>query len=340
MKREDEFDGLQPRARLAFLNDDRIIDTAFLLFCAGLAIYHFVSISSIELPTWDAAGFLANARAWTNGTPLPENFRPPLLSWVINGVWTITGENWIAVKYLPAFFTTATAVLLYLVIKKHKGSVFSMCVTSLTMLNSQVLFWGEQLMSESISLFFLILSLYLLKGEKANYWFLGGITIGLTFASRYPIIIPALTIFLVEAFVKRKPKLVSNTIAGLLPTLILVVLTIYLKTGVVQFALPQDSNFSVYLSPYYIANWMPIWGWSFLFLPVAFLFKKTFADRQNYVYIAWFAVAMLFWSANTSNHQDRFAFHMLPAAYFLALIGIQNIAKIISQRLNIAMHGH
>ena len=163
MKREDEFDGLQPRARLAFLNDDKIIDTAFLVFCAGLAIYHFVSISSIELPTWDAAGFLAN-------------FRPPLLSWVISGVWTVTGENCIAVKYLPAFFTMATAVLLYLVKKKHKGSVFSMCVTSITMLNSQVLFWGEQLMSESLSLLFLVLSLYLVKSEKPHHWFLGGIT--------------------------------------------------------------------------------------------------------------------------------------------------------------------
>jgi len=125
-------------------------------------------------------------------------------------------------------------------------------------------------------------------------------------------------------------KFAIRALLGILPAVMLVIFVVYLKTGALDFAMAQDTHFGPPLSAYYLNRWADIWGWSFIFIPVAFLFKSTFTDRYNYAFIAWFAISLAFWSANAANHQDRFAIHMLAPAYSIAFIGIENVAKIIA----------
>jgi 4-amino-4-deoxy-L-arabinose transferase-like glycosyltransferase len=303
------------------------IDIAFVIFCIYLALYYNEFISILRVPSHDGTVYLMNAHDWLNNEPLDENYRPPLISWIIAGIWCITGENWILVKGLQAIFTVGAGVVLYILLRKYKGSMFAFGVTALTMINGPVFLFSTQIMTEGLALFFLVLSMYFLKSRKEKYWFLAGITIALTFASRYPVFLQALAIFIVESILSRKPKLALRTISAGVPVLILIVLIIYLKEGTFTTALSKDTTISLLLSPYYIVNSINIWGIPFLLVPIALIYRRTYEDRFNYSFIVWFIVSLLFWSASSGNWQFRFAIQYTPAVYFLSILAIENIIK-------------
>src|SRR5919198_3886160 len=200
------------------------IDIAFVIFCVFLALYYYDYISVLKVPSHDGTVYLMNAHDWLNNKPLDENYRPQLISWIIAGIWSITGESWILVKGLQAIFTIGAGIVLYILLRKYKGGIFAFGVTALTMINGPVFFFSTQIMTEGLSLFFLVLSMYFLKSRKESYWFLAGITIALTFASRYPVFLQALAIFIVESILSRKPKLPLRSISAGLPVLIVLIL--------------------------------------------------------------------------------------------------------------------
>jgi hypothetical protein len=148
----------------------------------------------------------------------------------------------------------------------------------------------------------------------------------LTFASRYPILLQVVVILIAEAIARRNAKLVATALAGMVPVLALVVSLVYAKTGTFAIAITRDSQMDIF-SLYYVEYALAIFGPVFLLVPVAFLFKRTYADRYNFVFIAWFIIAFLFWSANAGNHQARFMIQLMPAAYFLAVLAIDNVWK-------------
>ncbi len=310
------------------------VDVAFVAFIGVLLAYYQYYLSLMVFPVWDGAVYLENARNWLNGEPLLEPYRPPLISWIIAGIWFFTGEEWIFAKYLQSMFTVGAGILLYLTLRAGKGSIFALAVTVLTMLNAQLFFWSTQIITEGLSLFFVVLALYLLKSKKQQYWLIAGVAMALTFASRYPIFLQVMVILIAEAIARRNAKLVAMAMAGMVPVLALVVSLVYAKTGTFIIAITRDSRIDIF-SPYYVENALAIFGPVFLLVPVAFLFKRTYADRYNFVFMAWFILAFLFWSANAENHQARFMIQLMPAAYFLAVLAIDNIWKgnILSGRL-------
>jgi 4-amino-4-deoxy-L-arabinose transferase-like glycosyltransferase len=311
--------------KLQTLFNHNKIDLVFVAFIAAILVYYNYHISQMAIPFWDGAVYLENARDWLKGEPLMEPYRPPLISWIIAGIWSILGEDWSLAKYIQMMFTVGAGVLLYLTLRSSKGSLFALGVTVLTMLNSQIFFWSTQILTEGLSLFFLILTLYCLKSEKQHNWFIAGIAMGLTFASRYPIFLPAIVLFIAESIARRNIKLISNTIVTLVPVMILIIAAVYVKTEEFTVAITRDTKLSPLLSPYYILNSLTIFGPVFLLVPIAFLFKRTYVDKYNHVFIAWFVVSFLFWSANAENQQARFMSQLMPAAYYLAVLAIENI---------------
>jgi 4-amino-4-deoxy-L-arabinose transferase-like glycosyltransferase len=301
------------------------IDIVFVVFTGAILVYYSYYISQMAIPTWDGAVYLENARNWLKGEPLMGSYRPPLISWIIAGIWSILGEDWILAKYVQMMFTVGAGVLLYLTLRAAKGSLFALGVTVLTMLNPQIFFWSTQIITEGFSLFFLTLTLYCLKSKKQYLWFIAGIAMGLTFASRYPIFLPAIVLFIVESIARRNIKLISNTLVTLVPVMILIISAVYVKTGEFDVAITRDTKLSPALSSYYISNSITIFGPVFLLVPIAFLFKRTYLDKYNHVFIAWFVVSFLFWSAIAENQQARFMIQLMPAAYYLAVLAIENI---------------
>jgi 4-amino-4-deoxy-L-arabinose transferase-like glycosyltransferase len=303
------------------------VDIAFVVFLGVLIAGYWAYISEMQVPMWDGAAYLANARGWFSGSPLPEIYRPPLISWLIAGIWLITGENWTYAKPLAAVFTVGAAIAVYLSLRKDKGNLFSLGVTMLTILNAQVFYYGSQIYTEGISLFFVVATMWCLKTPKRGHWFLAGIMMGLAFASRYPIVLQCLTLFVVESLVRKDWRLSARTITGALPVLLVVVSAVYLKTGTFQTALAKDTNFTFMLSPFYIVNSISIWGPAFLLVSVALFSRRTYTDSYNYSFIAWFLASLLFWSSNSTNLKLRFVVGFTPAVSYLIVLAIENLSK-------------
>jgi 4-amino-4-deoxy-L-arabinose transferase-like glycosyltransferase len=307
----------------------RKFDIALIFLIAVLAISYYSYISQIAFPFWDGAIYLENAQDWLRNEPLEAAYRPPLLSWIIAGIWSITGEDWTVAKYIQPIFTLGAGVILYLTLKKHKGDLFAFGVTALTMLNPYVFFWSTQILTEGVSLFFLVLSIYFLKSEKQYNWILAGVAMGLTFGSRYPIFLIAIVLFLTEMIVRHdaKKRFLANTLIGLVPIALLIVMAVYIKSGSFEVAIESDTQLNLLLSSFYVQNFIPIFGFIALLLPIALIFRRTYVDKYNYVFIIWFVLGFLFWSSISENHQERFMIQLTPAVYFLAVLAIENIWK-------------
>jgi hypothetical protein len=308
------------------------VDIVFASFCVLLISGYYYYITIQQVPSHDAAFYLLNARDWLTGQPLDEHYRPPLTSWIIAAIWFVTGagqngEDWRSVHWVQAAFTIGAGILIYLLLRKYKGGLFAFGVTALTMTHEALFLASGYIQPEGLALFFLVLTLYFLKTQKENYWFLAGITAGLTFASRYPIFLQAIVIFLAESMIVKKPKLAFRAILGTVPIVMTVIVAVYLRAGIFQMALGKDTSVSLSLSPFYLVNSFEIWGFAFILVPVALMQKRTYANSFNYTFIAWFIISLMFWSASSDNHQFRFTSQFSPAVYFLSILAIENISK-------------
>jgi 4-amino-4-deoxy-L-arabinose transferase-like glycosyltransferase len=310
-----------------FTGSSRLVDLAFAIFCLLMITYYLFFISTLKVPQWDGAVYMLNAHEWLTNTNLREIFRPPLFSWIIGAIWTLTGEDWTVIKHVQMVFTVASIILLYILLKRRKGSLFAFGVSTLTLSNAYLFYFTSQILTDGISLFFLILTLYFLECKKQHNWVLAGVSMGLTFATRYPIFLQALVIFAVESISRREKIFTLKAAVVTVSVILLVILMMYSKTGLFEVGGPRSTNFGFALSPFYVINSIAIWGPAILLLPVAFLFKSTFKDKFNYIFIAWFVLSFIFWSANTSNHQERFMIQFMPAAYFLVILALENLIK-------------
>ena len=314
---------------LRFSNPHKV-DILFSIFLVAFSVYFYWNVTISGAPPSDGADFLSNARSWLSDTPLRGEYRAPLISWITAGVWLLTGENWLIIKYLIPAFTLGAGIILYILLRKQKGGLFALGVSVLTLLNQNVFFWGTFIMTEGLSLFFLVLSVYFLKSEKEKHWIFAGIAIGLTFGSRYSIFFQALTIFLVELVIRRNAKFATRTMMSAIPIVAIFILAPFIKTGAFLPAADTDAGFTLLLSPYYLQNSIDIWGLSFVLVPIAFMFRRTYTDKYNYAFIAWFIVSLVFWSANSNPilHLPRYTVQFTPAVYFLVMLAIENIVKI------------
>ena len=303
-------------------------DIALIFLIVALAFYYHFYISQMAFPLWDAAIYLENAQNWMRNEPLEAAYRPPIISWIIAGIWSITGEDWTVAKYIQPIFTVSAGVILYQTLKKHKGNLFAFGVAALTMTNAYVFSWSTQILTEGLSLFFLALSIYFLKSKKQSSWILAGIAIGLTFGSRYPISVIAIALFIIEVLARRDgKKLFTNTLVGMVPIILLIIIAVYIKSGGFSVAIERDTDTTVLLSPFYLEKFIRIFGFISLLLSVAFIFRRTYSDKYNYVFIAWFVIGFFFWSAIYENQQERFMIQVIPAAYFLTILAIESLWK-------------
>jgi cellulose synthase/poly-beta-1,6-N-acetylglucosamine synthase-like glycosyltransferase len=302
-------------------------DIAMIMLSAAIAFYYLYYISLVAFPVWDSAIYLENAQNWLTNQPLEASYRPPLMSWIIAGIWSVSGEDWTIAKYIQPLFTISAGIVFYLTLKKYKGDFFAFGVAALTMLNGYVFYWSTQILTESLSLFFLILSVYFLKSKTRSAWIFAGIAIGLTFGARYPIFVLAIAIFVIEIVVGRDARKILMTLLGIVPVLLLIIMAVYLKSGSFTVAIERDTELSLILSSFYLQKFIAIFGVISVLLPISFLFRRTYTDKYNYTFIGWFLAGFLFWSAIAENQQERFMIQIMPAVYFLTALAIQSIWK-------------
>jgi 4-amino-4-deoxy-L-arabinose transferase-like glycosyltransferase len=146
---------------------------------------------------WDENVYLGNARSHIANSNFTEDFRFPLLEYIIAFAWFFTGEDVLIAKLIMIFFTLATVYVFYLIAKdnfKHEHALF---LTALFSISPLIIGWGFKIYTEIPALFLLVLSFYFITKRKGSLIVIAGVLSGLSFLLKFP---NALFGFAVAAF--------------------------------------------------------------------------------------------------------------------------------------------
>ncbi len=295
-------------------------DLIFLGILLLFTIPYFYHVSQYQVPIWDGAAYLANAQDWKQGNVLYENLRAPLVSWMMDFIWLFTGESYGSEKYLHSIFIIGSAMMAYIVIKKHSKKWIAFGTSFLFLINPYVFHFGTHLYTEGIALFFLLLSFYFIESQKKYMWIISGIFAGLTFAARYTIIVQILPLLLLQSLRRKRLRMFLYSMSSAFFVIFIVLGIIYMNTGTVQLSNPKDNAFGL-PKAYYLVNSFEIFGIMIIFLPIAF-FKP---DDKDFLFIAWMFLGMIFWSMNQVNQQSRFMIPTMIPIYYFCMRGIENL---------------
>lgn len=310
-------------------------------------IFKLYMVYKIDIPIWDASAFLVNARNMLHGEPLYEWFRPPLVSALIAFIWAIGGENLLIVKPLDTLFTTGSAVILYLILRRHGVRHYiAIIAATLFLTSTQVLLWSDYILSHAPTTFFTLLMVFFLFPPRSSsphlphtMIFLGGISASLAFFSRYTTLVTVAAIFFTWfASHRRLSYLFAFLVGALTPVIIY---TGVRGIGVDQFAVELMNIYTIHganpgdpssESPlYYVEKYWPNFKvLGLLALPAIFQ-RSSYTDRNARVWIFWLASALIF-GALTSNRQLRFTFEWVPAISALAALSLQRIVEVQKSR--------
>lgn len=159
----------------------------------GLLVLFLVFNSLSPLLLWDENAYLGNARSHIAQSNFTEDFRPPLLEWLIALVW-LPAESILTAKILIILMTLGTVFFTHLILREHFPERKSFFVTLSFALSALIIFWGFRIYADVPALFFIVVSFYCLlkkeklgeNGKKASVLIaLAGITSALAFLTRF-----------------------------------------------------------------------------------------------------------------------------------------------------------
>lgn len=157
----------------------------------GLLILFLVLNWLSPLLLWDENVYLSNARSHISESNFTEDFRFPLLEWLIALVW-LPGESLLVAKIFLILITLATVFFTYLISKEYFSEKKSFLIALGFALSALIVFWGFRIYADIPALFFTVVSFYcLLKKEKAPrkkeslFLALAGIMAALAFLARF-----------------------------------------------------------------------------------------------------------------------------------------------------------
>ena len=323
-----------------------LILTALIL---GMFVWKSVLIARLIIPSNDPAVYLLNARDILLGLPMYEWIRPFLLSEIIAGVWSITGENYLFVRYFNLAFTLASAVVLYYLARREIGQPFAFAATLMYVTSPYVLVYTDFILVHGLTALFSILTLLALRKRSSARWLLGGAFGALAIVARYTsimIIVPIvlaysfdffapkthvvseLSDFLHGGFQREHLRLVIAFAIGLgIPLLVYNfifpfvfprVLFVFRESGIAGGTTTGSPLF-------YLLNWYNFFGIiGFSGLAVIFL-PSTYKSLSSRPWAFWLIGSLAFYSALTPNQQGRFTFEWTPAVAYLSMLGFKKI---------------
>ncbi len=193
--------------------------TKCFIFLILLAIFflgiYLISLNGLLL--WDEPVYLGNAASHIRESHFQEDFRFPLLEYIIASVWALFGESILVTQLTMLLFSVGSVYVFYLLSKeffKKEKNVF--LATIMYGFSSQLIFWSFRIYADVICVFFTILAFYFfIKKNHKNqnlYMGLAGIFSTLAFLSRFAFIIPF--IFVLYLLLKKKFKKLIYFIGG------------------------------------------------------------------------------------------------------------------------------
>src|SRR3989338_3692258 len=91
---------------------------------------------------WDENASLGNARNLIGHSNYIEDFRFPLLGFVIAGVWSLTGESLFVAKLIVMIFSALTTVIFYKISKRYLRGRYPELATVLFSFSYLITYWS------------------------------------------------------------------------------------------------------------------------------------------------------------------------------------------------------
>lgn len=147
-------------------------------------LFLFILLNFLNpLLLWDENVYLGNARANIKESNFTEDFRFPLLEYLISLVWLIFGESIIAAKLLMISMSLLTIYFFYRICEFYfkKNVIIYTLIFSFSPI---LLFWGFRAYPDIPALMFMVISFYLILKERL-FW--AGFMAGLSFLAKFPL---------------------------------------------------------------------------------------------------------------------------------------------------------
>jgi hypothetical protein len=310
---------------------------------------------------WDGYSYLLNARRFLYGYDpyiFFEILRPPLVPYLINLAWSVTGENIYIAEVLQPIFAIAGAGVLYSLLKRMFGykpafiaSLYLLSIPELFVSTNLILVHGEGLFFVTASVYFLWRAI---KGETEFYPAATG-ALALATLARYTSL--AFVIFfalvlgahywkpLKSFFLRHKTDKIQSYLWIKVALLVFVACWIpwlvwnaanvggdpfaSLKAALLA-STPTDTQWY-----FYIVN-LPV----FLGIPASALLiiglidKKNFRDKARLMLLLWIGVFLILHSA-ISDRQTRFYIEWAPPLAAFVALGVSRLEERLPSKAKI-----
>ena len=296
-------------------------------------IWKSVLIAGLIIPGTEGAVYLLDTRdilfRYVSFSDMYEWFRPFLLSGIIAGVWSITGENYLFVRYFNLAFTLASAVVLYYLARREIGQPFAFAATLMYVTSLEVLYYTDFILVHGLTALFSILTLLAVKKYSGTRWLLGGVFAALAFLSRYTSIVIVIPIVLAYAVdLKRlRVQLIAALILGSgIPILVYhfafpFVFPHFLGIYTIGVTNLQGSPL------YYLLNWYNFFGIIAFSGLAVLLLPSTYKSLSSRPWAFWLIGSLAFFSltSNSAFNGGRYTFEWTPAVAYLSMLGFKKI---------------
>ena len=279
---------------------------------------------------WDENAYLGNARSHISKSRFTEDFRFPLLEYIISIAWKFTGESIFIARIIMILFTLATIYLFYL-ISKHHLTNYNLIFTFLFGLSPLFLKWGFRIYTDIPTLFFILLSYHLIL--KKNI-FLAGIFSALAFLTRFPSALFPLTIAIYLLYTK-KPKdllLFSTGFAiALFPWLLYNQLTYSNPIWDLQ---NQYNIIGTYTVKEPLSNHLTNIGNTIgLFAILSLLgIITSLKNKKYFISNLYILISIIYYSSFVNLKLERYLIMILPFIYLTAFTGFELVTKNIKNK--------
>ncbi len=253
---------------------------------------YFISLDGMLL--WDEHAYMANARNHLTQSYYTEDFRFPLLEFIVALTWTFTGESVFAAQLLAVFFSLLLILFVYLLSKELMEEKYALIAALVTGLSSQLLFWGFRVYNDILGMVFVVMSIYFFFfffnnrkksaiGSNTLLFFAGACT-GLVFLARFPLVIIPGLFFAYFIYKKNLKGVLFASIGAGIPILAWM-LDNFIRFGNPFYQFFEQarivSEYSVYQSPALLLGFFwETFSFSLLFL-VPFLAYVFYAKKNQ-----------------------------------------------------------
>ena len=300
-------------------------DSKWLMALFGvLAILLFWLSYSSTFLLWDENAYLGNARSHLTQSNYTEDFRYPLLEYIISGVWYLTGESILLARLVMSLFYLAAVYLFYLIAKPFFKN--NLLLTIIFAASPPMMYWGFRIYTDVFVVFFILLSFYLIIKNK---FFFGGVAASLAFLAKFTSILFLIAAVLWLIFNKKVRDTVNfcaGSLVALLPWLIYNQIT-YSNPFWDFFAqLDITSRYNKYANPLLFLKDILIYAHIFLVASLAKI-KDVVKNKKMRFALIFVIIYVVYIAFVSEVKSERYLLSIIPFIYIIGFYALLTIKK-------------